>query len=260
VFKHLADLARLSYVFVRWSEPNHLDWRLISRFLQPYIDEIQLEHTQQRVDQGMNNLGWLAAAPDSWKSEDANQIIDAALKALDLLCRISGLHIHISGRCRQTTPTGSPLAKFSQELIRRHKEGILLKDAANDNHGMSSHDVNHRVTPKPTEMVSTDDRVVMAKPYVVYTRLELNYVIDMRPIFNRPVHAATNAAQRKSSLGVSTGQLLKYLEHPILIEAAIWKVDFGIGPKLELPALLRGRRVDARGSQALQVVLMLLRV
>jgi hypothetical protein len=152
------------------------------------------------------------------------------------------------------------LAKFSQELIRRHKERILLKDAADDNHGMRSHDVNHRVTPKTAEMVSTDDRVVVTKPHVVYPRLELNHVIDMRPIFNRPVHATANAAQRKSSLGVSAGQLLKYLQHPILIEVAIWKVDFGVGPKLELPALLRNRRVDARGGQAPQMVLTLLRV
>jgi len=42
----------------------------------------------------MNNLGWFTAAPHSWKSEDADQIINAALKALDLLCKISGLHIH----------------------------------------------------------------------------------------------------------------------------------------------------------------------
>jgi hypothetical protein len=45
------------------------------------------------------------------------------------------------------------LAKFSQELIGRYKERIVLKDAADDNHGMSSQDVNHRVTPKTTEMV-----------------------------------------------------------------------------------------------------------
>jgi hypothetical protein len=260
MFKYLADLVRLSYVFLPLSEPNHLDWRLASRFLHPYIDEIQLEHTQQRVEQGMNNLGWLTAAPHGWKGEDTSQIIHAALKLPDFLCKISGLHIHISGRCRRTTPASSPMAKFSQELIRRYKERILLKDAADDNHGMSAHDVNHRVTPKTTEMVSADDRVVVPKPYVVYTRLELNHVIDMRPIFNRPVHATTNAAQRKSSVGVSAGQLLKYLQHPILIEAAIWKVDFGVGPKLELPALLRDRRVDARGSQALQMVLTLLRV
>ena len=135
-----------------------------------------------------------------------------------------------------------------------------MKDAADDNHGMRPHDVNHRVPAKTTEMVSTDHRVVVTKPHVDYTRLELNYVIDMRPIFDRPVHATTNAAQRKSSLGVSASQLLKYLQHPILIEVAIWEVDFGVGPKLELPALLHDRRVDARGSQAMQMVLMLLRV
>ncbi len=125
-----------------------------------------------------------------------------------------------------------------------------MKDAADDNHGMSAHDVNHGVTPKTTEMISTDDRVVVLEPHIVDTRLELNHVIDMRSIFNCPVHTATNAAQRKSSLVISAGQLLKHLQHPILIEAPIWKVDFGVGAKLELPALLRFRRVDACGSQA----------
>jgi hypothetical protein len=248
------------YVFLRWSEPNHLDRGLAAGFLQPYIDKIQLKHAQQRVKQGMNNLEWFTTAPHGWKSEGADQVIDAALKVLDLLCEVSGLYIHISGRRRRITPVGPALAKFSQELIRRHKERILLQDASNDNQGMRSHDVNDRVTAKTTEMVSTDDRVIVAEPYVVYTRLELNHVIDMRSILNRPVHATTNAAQRKSPLGVSAGQLLKDLQHPILIEAAIWKIDFGVRPKLELPGLLRGRRVDARGSQALQMVLTLLRV
>jgi hypothetical protein len=240
---------RLDYVLSRLRD--HFDWRPAGRLLQPYIDEIQLKHTQQRVEQGMDNLGWFTAAPHGWESEDANQIINAAPKVLDFLCRISGLQIHISGRCRRTGPASSPLAKFAQELIRRYKEGILLKDAADDNHGVSSHDVNHGVTTKTTEVVSEDDRVVVPKPYVVYPRLELNHVIDMRSIFNRPVHTTTNAAQRKSSVGVSAGQLLKHLQHPILIKAAIWKVDLGVGPKLELPALLRDGRVDACGSQPL---------
>src|SRR5579863_2661059 len=128
VFKCRADLMGRGYVFLRLGESSHLDWRLTVCFLQPYIDEIQLEHTRQRVEQGMNNPGWLTPAPYGWKSEDANQIIYAALKVLDFLCRISGLHVHVSGRCRRTTATSSPLAKFSQELIRRHKERILLKD------------------------------------------------------------------------------------------------------------------------------------
>ena len=126
-----------------------------------------------------------------------------------------------------------------------------MKDAADDNHGMRAHDVNHGVTAKTTEMISTDDRVVVPEPHIVDTRLELDHVIDMRSIFNRPIHTAANAAQRKFSLGVSAGQLLKHLQHPILIEAPIWKVDFGVGPKLELPALLRNCWVDACGGQAL---------
>src|ERR1700733_9049755 len=112
---------------------------------------------------------------------------------------------------------------------------------------MRPHDVNHRVASKLPQVVSADDRVVVTAPHVVYTRLELYHVVDMRSIFNRPVHTTTNATQWKSSLGVSTSQLFKHLQHPILIEAAIRKVDFGIDPKLQLPALLSWRRVDARG-------------
>jgi hypothetical protein len=162
-----------------------------------------------------------------------------------------------AGLCSTLHP---PPANLAQKLFRRHKKRILLKNAPDDDHRMCPHDVDHRVSSKFPQLVGADDRVVVAEPYVVDTRLELNYVIDMRPIFNRPVHTATNAAQRKSSFVVSAGQLLKCLQHSILIEAAIGKVDFGVGPKLELAALLRDRRIDASGSQALQVVLTLLRV
>ena len=43
----------------------------------------------------MNNLGWLAATPDGRKSEDADQIINAALKALDLLGGMFELRFHV---------------------------------------------------------------------------------------------------------------------------------------------------------------------
>lgn len=103
MFKYLADLVRLGRLFLRrsflrWSEPNHLDGRLIARAPQPYIDEIKLQHTQKRVEQGTNNLRWLTAAPHGRQGEQTHQIINATLKSLDLFCGISGLHIHISGR------------------------------------------------------------------------------------------------------------------------------------------------------------------
>jgi hypothetical protein len=45
--------------------------------------------------------------------------------------------------------------EFPQELIRRNKEGILLKDAANDDHRMGPHDVNDDIPAKlgPTRML-----------------------------------------------------------------------------------------------------------
>jgi hypothetical protein len=98
VLEYLADLVRLGRLFLRLSEPKHLDGRLTVRVPQPYIDEIKLEHSQKRVEQGMNNLGWLTAAPNGRKGEQAYQVIYATLKSLDILCNISGLCIHISGR------------------------------------------------------------------------------------------------------------------------------------------------------------------
>ena len=126
------------------------------------------------------------------------------------------------------------LTKFTQEFIRGNKEGILLKDAADDDHRMGPHDVNHRVAPEFAEMVGADDCVVVAAPHVIYTRLELNDIVDMRPILDGPVHTTTNATQRKAPLALLAGQLLECRDHAIRIETAIRKVSFDIGAKLEL--------------------------
>ena len=156
--------------------------------------------------------------------------------------------------CAAASPS---LAKLQQELFRRHIERILLKDTADDDHRMGPHDVNHRVSSKLPQMVSTDNRVVMAAPHVVDTRLELNHVVDIGLVMTRPIHSAANAAEGKTSLGVTAGQGFEHAQHAILIEAAIGKIDFGVDPKLQLSALLRRLRIDSRGSQASQMVRML---
>jgi hypothetical protein len=43
----------------------------------------------------MNNLGGFATTPQGRKSEDADQITDAALKALDFLSGVFELHFHV---------------------------------------------------------------------------------------------------------------------------------------------------------------------
>ena len=76
-------------------------------------------------------------------------------------------------------------------------------------------------------------------PHIIHPRFELNEIVEMGSIFGRPIHVADDAAERKSSLGVAAGHLLERLQHPILIETAVPKVCFGVGPKFELAALLR---------------------
>jgi hypothetical protein len=101
---------------------------------------------------------------------------------------------------------------------------------------------------------------MVASPYIVDARFELNYVIDMRSGFNHPIHATNDPTKRKSSFGISARQLLEYAKHAIPVESAVAKVDLGVGAKLELTSLLGRCRLDPRLCQPSEVVLALLRV
>jgi hypothetical protein len=73
-------------------DPDRLDRRVADWIFQPHIDEIQAEHSEECVEEGMNNLGGLGAAPHRRKSEDANQVIITTPKALDL---VGGKFFHL---------------------------------------------------------------------------------------------------------------------------------------------------------------------
>src|SRR5579863_6174478 len=95
-------------------------------------------------------------------------------------------------------PPGPSLSNLAQELFRRYKKRIVLKYAADDDHGMRTHDVNHRVSSHFREIVGADHHVVVALPYIVHTRFELNQIVHMRSALSRPFHVANDAAEWKS--------------------------------------------------------------
>lgn len=132
-----------------------------------------------------------------------------------------------------------------------------MKYAADDDHGVRPHDVNHGVSSNSREIVGADHYIVVAPPYIVHTRFELNQVVHMRPAAGRPFHVTNDAAERKTAVRVAARQLLEKLQHAVLIEVTVRKICFGIGPKLELAAVPGGRRIDACRSQALQMIVML---
>ncbi|MGC1431260.1 MAG: hypothetical protein WA811_03345, partial [Candidatus Sulfotelmatobacter sp.] len=65
------------------SEPDDLNRRLANWIRQPHRDQVQAQHAHEGIEQGMENLGWIAAAPDGGKSKQANKIVNAPLKVLD---------------------------------------------------------------------------------------------------------------------------------------------------------------------------------
>src|SRR6266481_4925995 len=157
-------------------------------------------------------------------------------------------------------PARPPLANFTEEVLRRYKKRILLQNPADDDHRMRPHDVDHGVPAKFREIVCADDSIVVSAPHIVHTRLELNKITNMRPALSRPFHVANDATERKSPLGIAAGQLLENLQHPVLIETAVTKIRFSVGPKLELPTLLGGRRINPYSSQTSQMIMMLRRI
>jgi len=86
--EYLADFLRSGEQFSRLSDSHHLERRIADRIFQPYIHEIEVEYAQERVEQGMHNLGRVGTRPHGRKSKNADQIAITALKALDLVGRM----------------------------------------------------------------------------------------------------------------------------------------------------------------------------
>jgi hypothetical protein len=135
-----------------------------------------------------------------------------------------------------------------QELPWRQEERIVLENAADDDQRMRAHDVNHSVSAEFRKMIRTDDRIIVAAPHIVDPRFKLNQIVDVRLTVRHPVHAADNATQGKSSLGIAARHLLKRLQHAILIESAVLKVGFRAAPKFELTASLDGGRINSHAG------------
>src|SRR6202035_1496838 len=121
-------------------------------------------------------------------------------------------HVHVrlplSGARR---PPGPSLANFTQELFGRYKKRIVLKNAADDDHGMRPHDVNHRVSSHSREIVGADHGIVVAAPYIIHTRFELNQVVHVRRAFSGPFHVANDATEWKTTVRVAARQLFEKL-------------------------------------------------
>jgi hypothetical protein len=98
---------------------------------------------------------------------------------------------------------GAASADLPQEFIRRHEEGVLLEDAANDDHRMRSHNVNDDIPAKLGEIVRSDDRVRIPRQNIIQPGLILHQVIDTRPVFQGLFHMGNETSQREPLLSTT---------------------------------------------------------
>ena len=76
-------------------EPDDLNGRLSEWICQAHRDQVQTQHAHEGIEQSMENLGWIAAAPDGRKSKQADKIVNAPLKVPDFAGSKFGLEFHI---------------------------------------------------------------------------------------------------------------------------------------------------------------------
>ena len=124
----------------------------------------------------------------------------------------------------------------------------MLKNSANDDHRVRPHDVDDRVASEFRQIVDANDRILAATLELIHARFELDEIVNVRSSICGPVHLTDDATKRKSRLLVAAGQLLKLLEHVVLIEPAISQVGLGADSKLQWPASLGSGRVDSSGK------------
>lgn len=81
----------------------------------------------------------------------------------------------------------------------------------------------------------------------------------MGAILRGPLHVTDYAAEGEFSRGIAAGELLKYPQHALGIEAAALEVGIGRAPKLQLTAPLGGIGIDICCHQTAQMIVLLLR-
>jgi len=72
--------------------------------------------------------------------------------------------------------------QFPQKLIRRYKERVLLDDAADENHRVSSHDVDDQVAATLRQIIKTDYGILILRYDVVQPALVFEEIVYPGPV------------------------------------------------------------------------------
>jgi hypothetical protein len=80
------------------------------------------------------------------------------------------------------------------------KSWFLLEMPPDKDPRVRSHDVDHDIPGDLREMVGVDYDAVISAPNIVHTRFYLDYMLEARLNFRRPIHPALNATDWEATL------------------------------------------------------------
>src|SRR6185436_11446102 len=101
-----------------------------------------------------------------------------------------------SGRCLTLGRTA--FAQFPQKLIRRDKERVLLNDASDENHRVSSHDVDDQVAATLRQIIKTDYGILILRNDVVEPALVFEEILNPGPVARSPFGVSHHAGEREA--------------------------------------------------------------
>jgi hypothetical protein len=114
---------------------------------------------------------------------------------------------------------------------------------------MSPHDIHHDVTAEPSEVVDTDDSVVVTAPDVIDPRFELDQIVNAARMPAGPFHLADDPAEGVRAAYRAACEVLEHSKHAILIEPAIEQIGVGVDAEFQLAAALCSHSVDSGSGQ-----------
>ena len=87
--------------------------------------------------------------------------------------------------------------KFLQELGRRCEKRILLKNSANNGHGMGAENIHDDASAKLGEVIGSYYRISILWQDEIEPCLILDQIVDARAILQRPFHIGHETGQRE---------------------------------------------------------------
>ena len=79
---------------------NQFCWKFIARIADSRVGKLQPQHSHEQLEQSRGNLWRLLSTPDSRERLNADEIVHAALKALEVVRYCFSLHTHVIDNVR----------------------------------------------------------------------------------------------------------------------------------------------------------------